>query len=493
MKQPATVTSQWIGLCACLCTLGVCAGAAGQPPIDGNLTEATVYYDYLDESGKLAGRRLSLVVPRPDVTLGTIRSAFTTILDNGPPSNRVDLVFVGDGYTAGELGLYAGAVDNALASLIAAEPFQSYSPLINVHRVDVISNDSGVDHDPVYPIWRDTAMDMGFWCSGMERLLCIDLTLAYQFAYNAPDVDQVLAAANSTKYGGAAYRFGTDGKLVTFSAGNFYAGETLLHEIGHSLGNLADEYDYGDGTTYTGPEPVEPNISILTAPQMQATGTKWAAWIGVNDPSFDGYHSTYEGAFYHLYGIYRPTILSKMREINRPYNHPSVEAFIIELWKIIHPIDDATPTSTPLTGSETVVVTLVQPLSHDLDVQWYLDGGPIAGATATQLDLSTLSLAPGTYIVTVQVVDNTDLVRDETARNLWMHENRSWDVIVAPWVLGDMDCNGIVNDADIPNFITALIDPANFPPGCEILNGDMDGSGIVNGMDTQGFVDALTN
>lgn len=60
-------------------------------------------------------------------------------------------------------------------------------------------------------------------------------------------------------------------------------------------------------------------------------------------------------------------------------------------------------------------------------------------------------------------------------------------------LLGDMDCNGIVNEADIPNFITALIDPANFPPGCDILNGDMDGSGTVNGMDAQGFVDALTH
>ncbi len=58
-------------------------------------------------------------------------------------------------------------------------------------------------------------------------------------------------------------------------------------------------------------------------------------------------------------------------------------------------------------------------------------------------------------------------------------------------VLGDMNCDGVLDMSDIALFVQALVDPAAFPAGCEILNGDFDGSGVVNGVDMQGFVSAL--
>ncbi len=60
-------------------------------------------------------------------------------------------------------------------------------------------------------------------------------------------------------------------------------------------------------------------------------------------------------------------------------------------------------------------------------------------------------------------------------------------------LLGDMNCDGTVDLNDIPNFIIALLDPANFPPNCDMLNGDFDTSGDMSGTDLQGFVDVLTN
>src|SRR5687768_5957508 len=38
----------------------------------------------------------------------------TTILDNGPSGNRVDVVLVGDGYTSAQLGTYAGQSQSAV-------------------------------------------------------------------------------------------------------------------------------------------------------------------------------------------------------------------------------------------------------------------------------------------------------------------------------------------------------------------------------------------
>jgi hypothetical protein len=61
-------------------------------------------------------------------------------------------------------------------------------------------------------------------------------------------------------------------------------------------------------------------------------------------------------------------------------------------------------------------------------------------------------------------------------------------------VLGDMDCSGVVNLADISAFVQALIDPAGYAtahPGCNPLNGDFTGNGVLDGRDIQGFVQKL--
>lgn len=138
-----------------------------------------VYYDEADEQGRLSGG--VILLPRPDIQtlMPGPNAVWTTIVDHGPSSNRLDIVFVGDGYLESELDLYAVHVTAGLDNLFSQEPFRSYSTYFNVHRVDVISNESGVDNDPVPGIVRDTALDMGFWCSGIERLLCVNVSAAY--------------------------------------------------------------------------------------------------------------------------------------------------------------------------------------------------------------------------------------------------------------------------------------------------------------------------
>ena len=163
-----------------------------------------VYYDGPMENGQLTGGRVWL--PAPDISnLPHVDGGYVTIIDNGPSTNRIDLVTVGDGYLADELGVYEANVLVSLYELFRMEPFATYATFFNAHRVDVVSSESGVDHDPTYPTWRNTALDMGFWCNGIERLLCVDVSAAYTHANAAPDVDQVLAVANSSKYGGAGY------------------------------------------------------------------------------------------------------------------------------------------------------------------------------------------------------------------------------------------------------------------------------------------------
>ena len=71
----------------------------------------------------------------------------TKVVDHGPENSRWDLVIVGDGYRASELSNYHTHVQNFITELRTTPPFNELFCGINVHRIDVVSTDSGAD-DP---------------------------------------------------------------------------------------------------------------------------------------------------------------------------------------------------------------------------------------------------------------------------------------------------------------------------------------------------------
>ena len=393
-----------------------------------------------------------------------------TILDNGASSNRIDLVFVGDGYQAAEIGAFAPRAVAALEELFQYEPFTSYQPYFNAHRVDVISNDSGVDNDPDQGISRDTALDMAFWCGGTERLLCVSVSKAWAAATNAPDVDQIFAVANSTKYGGAGY---PSNDIGTFSSNNGSSLQVAIHELGHSLGNLADEYTYGGRSDWPGGEPSAANVSIHPSKQMTALKTKWHLWLGYNQPGL-GEHATFEGGNYSENGIYRPTNNSMMRQLNQPFNMPSRETLIIEFQKIVNFLESSSPASSSAPWQSTLSVICVEPL-HGLEYQWQRNGENIAGATSATLDLAAVkSVQPGDTIAAV-ITDQTTMVRNEAARSAYMREIRSWTIDAPTGNPADLNDDGAVNGADLGILLSVF--------GTSNPIGDLDASGTVNGGD----------
>jgi len=457
-----------------LITTVVVLGAAGRPR-----EVETVYYDTVTPNGTFAGGKLVVPVENVDGFTRSGVAGVTTLVNNGPSSNRIDLVFVGDGYLASELGNYATHVDNAWNAFFSVEPLASYLPMFNVHRVDVISNESGVDNDPVQGILKDTAMDMGFWCSGIERLLCVNTSLAWSYANNVPSADIVLAVANSSKYGGAGY---TASNIATFAGANSAATEIAIHEVGHSLGDLADEYEYGGSTNYSGPEPQERNVSIYTAAQMASNGLKWANWLGENNPQWDGLVDTFEGAMYSFFGIYRPTNNSMMRSLGRPFNQPSVESFIIEMYNIVNPIDNATPFGF-LDGSETIFIEPIN-VGHPMQVQWFIDDVSLGIDGQTSVDLSTMTFAPGLYALQVDVVDPTAWVRDEVARQTSMKQRMTWVIqIIANPCAEDFTGDGIVAVNDLLSVINVWGPCAGCPE-------DLDGNSIVDVSDLLAVISA---
>ena len=66
--------------------------------------------------------------------------------------------------------------------------------------------------------------------------------------------------------------------------------------------------------------------------------------------------------------------------------------------------------------------------------------------------------------------------------------------LVSANLAGDMNCDGVVNTADIGAFVLALTSEPSYVtsyPTCRWLNADLNGDGLVNGADVQGFVNSL--
>jgi hypothetical protein len=334
----------------------------------------------------------------------------TTIVNNGGIANRVDMVIVGDGYQSSQLSTYAAHASNVALNFFNQAPLSTYSRLFNIHRVDVFSPDSGVDNDPTLGVMKNTALDMHFYCSGLDRLLCIDTNKAQSYAINAPQVDHIIALANSTMYGGAGY-WGAG--LLTLAGGNGSSLEVARHEFGHSFAGLADEY--GGVGTYSGGEPTEPNVSL----QMGTSRTKWHRWLDL--PEVDAFL----GGRYFDAGIYRPTANSKMRSLGVPWGPVNTEQLILALYRRIDPIDAATPPGT-YPSDAGFFVDPIDPNGHALTVQWSIDGAPIPGATGLTFDAGTLNLTVGNHSLGVRVVDATPMVRDEAQRTAIMTQTKSW-------------------------------------------------------------------
>src|SRR6185503_1708620 len=331
--------------------------------------------------------------------LPQIASAETveTIINNGSPANRVDIVILGDGYTSADLPKYKTDVQNAMTQFFNNEPFGEYRNFFNVHRVDVISSQSGADHPDRSPaVFVNTALDATYNCAGIQRLICVDVGKVFTILGNSVSPSQqdiVLIIVNDPEYGGS-------GGSVAVASTHPDVLELILHELGHSFGFLADEYG--------GPPPpscvntVEPSEANATMATQRAL-IKWNHWIDASTPvptfTFtDGIPGLYQGAKYCDAGLYRPTAGSRMRFLGRPYEQVNSEQLVKRIYTFVSPIDAFQPVSTAITlttaQSQAFSVTTQQTFSNTIKVDWFLDG--VFQSTGTGFNVNSLTSGPHT-------------------------------------------------------------------------------------------------
>jgi len=348
-----------------------------------------------------------------------------TIINNGSADNRVDIAILGDGYTSAEMQKYKDDVQALMAQFFNNEPFREYRNFFNVHRIDVISSQSGADH-PERSFFVNTALDATYNCQGVQRLICVNVSRANIILGNsvAPaQRDMTFVIVNDPEYGGS-------GGSVAVTSTNQQVLELILHELGHSFGLLADEYG--------GPPPpvcnstFEPSAANATKATERSL-IKWNHWIDANTPiptltTLDGVPGLYQGAVYCDAGLYRPTSGSKMRFLGRPYEQINTEQLIRRIYNVVTPLDASQPAATDIAlttaQSQSFSITTLLTLSGTIKVDWFLDG--VFQSTGTGFTVNNLT--SGAHVVDAVVKDNTALVRKDT-ENL-LSDSRRWNLTV---------------------------------------------------------------
>ena len=174
-----------------------------------------------------------------------IRKERKMVFDNfkvhysGDASEKLDILLLPEGYSKEEADSFKTDCKIFADFLFEYSPFKEDKDKINVWGVDAASKDSGVDI-PGEGIWKNTLMNSNYYTFDSERyLMTVDFQLVRDIAANAP-YDQIYILANSDKYGGGAiYNF-----YSLTAVKNVRAKQVFIHELGHGLAGLADEYGY---------------------------------------------------------------------------------------------------------------------------------------------------------------------------------------------------------------------------------------------------------
>lgn len=233
----------------------------------------------------------------------------------GDPTEKVDLVFVSEGYTALEQDKFRADVDRFTESLFKTAPYTEHRDDFNVWAVGLVSEDSGTDVSG-QGVFKNTALNSGYYTFGIDRYLTTpDMKSIRDAVWNVP-CDAIFILVNTDTYGGGGmYNFYAIG-----TADNAKTQDVFVHELGHSFAGLADEY-FTSEVAYVDfynlkCEPWVPNITTLVNFE-----SKWKdllpANIPIPTPLSDKYKDetgVFEGGGYVAKGVYRPKDHCMMRD-----------------------------------------------------------------------------------------------------------------------------------------------------------------------------------
>jgi len=201
-----------------------------------------------------------------------------TLQKNGDPATKVDLLIMGDGYTAAERPKFEQDARRFIEILFSRSPFREHRQDFNVWGLCPPAEESGVSR-PSGRIHRRSPLGATYDTFDTERYVLTPENRALRdFASYAP-YEFIEILLNSKTYGGG----GIFNLYATVAADSEWSPYVFVHEFGHHFAGLADEY-FTSEVAYLPPakkiEPWEPNATALLDP----TNLKWRDLVPSDTP-----------------------------------------------------------------------------------------------------------------------------------------------------------------------------------------------------------------
>lgn len=204
--------------------------------------------------------------------------ALIKLHESGDPAAKLDFLILGDGYTAPERSKFERDARRLVTTLLQTSPFKERQRDINIWGLAPAAAQSGISR-PSQGIYKRSPVGTTYDAFDSERYVLSFENKAFRdLASNAPyEVVEILT--NTATYGGG----GIYGLYSTVAADSVWAPYIFVHEFGHHIAGLADEY-YTSDVAYLPAadrvEPWEPNATALLDP----ANLKWKDLVAPGTP-----------------------------------------------------------------------------------------------------------------------------------------------------------------------------------------------------------------
>jgi hypothetical protein len=207
---------------------------------------------------------------------GPSRTTVWAVMKNGEPRDKVDLLLMGDGYTAAEMAKWHTDAKRLTETLFSVTPFKEHRSDFNVWAADVPADVSGVAK-PSDGVFRRSPLRASYDAFGSERYVLTMDNQRLREAASAAPYEFIEIVVNDRKYGGG----GIHNLYATVAADNASTPYVFVHEFGHHFAGLADEYYTSDVAYGSDQERVEPwEMNATVDPKAR----KWADLISAGTP-----------------------------------------------------------------------------------------------------------------------------------------------------------------------------------------------------------------
>lgn len=347
---------------------------------------------------------------------------------SGAGLNGMDVVVVSAGFKAEEKEEFRRVCEDFVTALFQWEPWSRYRNIVNVHGVFV--EDKSLD---------ETRLQAGGY---KGNVLFSDNGMAFEYAMYAADAAVVAVIHNSAF---ATPACGTWG-VMTGNKASVRGPGAIVHEFGHCLAGLGDEY-IQRADTYDGGEDglrdFTVNVTSIANPRL----CRWHYWTeeqwpGLFSPQFlpPGVHViNAEGAGWPK-GIYRPEEACIMRGSRDRFCALCMETMEASFFRYVDPFNRVEPAQGEIVlwkGEaldflvQTIPMIRQPPEWLTSRLEFYVDGKQVRASDRGEVRyaLSGKAAAPGVH----QLGANLNLQIDRVRRDFgYLSASRGWCVRIMP-------------------------------------------------------------